>query len=338
MEKIRTVVVGLNHGAEYIPIILKHPHMELVGLVDMDSSCLQRLVSQHNVSGFGNVKEMVKSEIADAVIIAVPTRFHADISIICLEAGLHVLQEKPLCCTGEEASAIGKAVSRSGKIFQVGYEVRSSPLHISIMRHIRDGDLGIVTNVWYNQHTLESRTAGWCSERSGMGGKLFDCAVHYLDLLQQWAGAPVCRIAALGNRLEMTGPCEKDIPDSAAISIEYQNGVRGTFNFGSKNDFHNDSSFGVAGTTGQIMGDPWYPEGAGSYDLRMDKGLYKCRIVFDGKLTSPGHLGFKEQLDNFVNTVLHGSANICSFEDALAVHRQMKSIDQSLSSGQVITI
>jgi predicted dehydrogenase len=336
---LRIAVVGLGHGTSYLGLARNHPRTELVAVVDRDAGRLANVTASWNVRGFASVKELLAAAVADVAIVALPTPFHAETSAACLDAGLHVLQEKPLCLTDEETKAIRSAVWRSGKKFQVGYEVRSSPLHQSILKHVARGDIGTLTNVWYNQHTMESHRPGeWRDARANMGGKLFDCAVHYLDLIQQWAGAPVYRVVVLGNVLEKTGPCEKELPLSAAIALEYRNGVRGTFNFGAANRFNDDASFGLAGTTGRIMGNPWLPEGAGSYEVRLDGGIRKSQVVFDGNLTSRGHLGFKEQFDNFVQMVLDGGPNLCSVDDAIAIHRQMAAIDRSLATGDVVTL
>jgi predicted dehydrogenase len=219
---------------------------------------------------------------------------------------------------------------------QIGYEVRSSPLHRSIMQHIAAGNLGEITSVWWNQHTDQGKAAysGWRTDRANMGGALFDCSVHYLDIISQWAGAPLSRLVALGNRLGCTGPCPSDeLPESAAVALEYVNGVRGTFNFGGRNSFNDDAIFGVAGTSGCIRGNPI---GAGHYELRTHGGICVSDVRFDPALTSVGHLGFAEQWEFFLDSVFEGAPLVCSLDDGVRVHRMMRAIDRSLGTGEVI--
>ena len=340
-RKLRIAIVGLRHGSTYVPHVRRHARTDLAALVDIDARLLGDLSAACGVPGFAGVAEMLAAGVADAAILAVPTRYHAEASEACLDAGLHVLQEKPLCRNEDEARRIGRAVDRNaGRVFQVGFEMRSSPLHRAILDHIARGDLGRVTNLWYHQHTnKDAGFAGtWRAQRDEMGGMLFDCAVHTLDLMQQWAGSRVCRLAAIGNVLGETGPCAEAVPLSAAIAMEYANGVRGTYNFGGCNQLHDDASFGVVGTTGRIMGTPWLPEKAGSYELRTHGGLRKGTLAFDGELTSRGHLGFGEQFDSFVAACLAGGPNVCPFPDAYAVQRTMQAIDRSLTSGEVVTL
>lgn len=335
---LRIGIIGLGHGAGYLHLAQQHPRTCLAAIVDRDPARLAEF-AKYQVPAFRDTAELLAAGVADVAIIALPTPYHAETSTACLRAGLHVLQEKPLCRNDIEAAALAAAVAASGKVFQVGYEVRSSPLHQAVLRHIAAGDLGEVTNVWYNQHTRDKFHEGdWRAERANMGGKLFDCAVHYLDLIQQWAGAPVHRLAALGNRRGRLGACADELPESAVISLEYRNGVRGTFNFGAVNFCNDDASFGVVGTTGRIMGNPWLPEGAGSFELRREGGVYRSQVVFDGKLTSTGHLGFREQFDNFVAAILDGGPNRCPIGDAIALHRQMVALDRALATGEVVTL
>jgi len=336
---LRMAIAGLKHGSNYLSHIRKHPDTELAAVVDVDSGLLNARAAEYGVPGFSSIGELLSTNLADAAIVAVPTPFHAELSTACLEAGLHVLQEKPLCRNDAEAAEIGAAVKRSGLVFQVGYEVRSSALVRAVRSHIERGDLGGIVNVWYNMHTLDKHQmiAGhWQNDRSNMGGKLFDCAPHYLDVIGQWAGAPVVRVAAFGNKLSAAGPCGKGLPESAVILLEYANGVRGTFNFSAVTRVNDDASFGVVGTTGRVAGNPWLPEGAGSYELRTEGGLFKGQIVVDGGKTSCGHLGFSEQFDKFVNAVLRGGPNACTFDEASALHRLMVAIDNSLATGQVV--
>ena len=338
MSELRIAVAGLGHGKGFLGLIEAEPRTRLVALVDRDRDKGEAATAEQGVPCLPSVEELIAAGIADAVILALPTPVHAEAAVACLEGGLHVLLEKPLCRTMDEAVAIGRAVTASGRHFQLGVEVRSSDLHRSIMSDISAGALGTVTNVWYNQHCCDKHASAWRHRRSDMGGKFFDCGVHYFDLMQQWAGAPAARVCVFGHELGETGASAEDPPESAVVIFEYANGVRGTYNFGAVNTFNDDASFGVAGTTGRIMGNPWLPEKAGSYELRTDRGRKKAHVVFDGALCSTGHLGFKEQFAAFVDGIIEGGPNPCPFEDALATQRLLHAIDRSLATGAVVEV
>lgn len=333
MEQLRVAIIGLGHGKSHLAAVRDRADARVVALVDPNIAQIGPVADLPGVERFTSVDELVRSGVADAAVIAVPTQAHADVAEACLDGGLHVLLEKPLCATDEDARRIARAVERNARVLQIGYEVRSSPLHQTIMQHLAQGDLGEVTNVWWHQHTCQNKPAygGWRQSRANMGGALFDCAPHFLDLISQWAGAPLVRVMAMGNLRGQTGPCPKDVlPESAVITLEYANGVRGTYNFGAVNEFRDDATFGVAGTTGCIRGNPIF---AGEYELRTDCGRSVRQVRFDPAKTSAGHLGFREQWSAFVAPIRDGAPNVCSIADGLAIHWMMRAIDESLTTG-----
>src|SRR5688500_8979487 len=107
MKPLRIAVIGLHHGATHIKNILDHPRAVLSAVVDLDGERLSETREEYSVRGFGSAQEMAQSGVADAAIIAVPTACHTTTSETCLKNGLHVLLEKPLCRTDEEAARIG---------------------------------------------------------------------------------------------------------------------------------------------------------------------------------------------------------------------------------------
>lgn len=336
---LRIAIIGLGHGQSHAQSIAKDKRLSLAAVVDTNPQTLEACSARLKVPGFTSVAALLDAGVADAAVAAVPTPAHAPVTCALLDAGLHVLLEKPLCRDEAEAARIAASLRASGRVLQIGYCVRSSGIHRSILQHLRRGDLGTLTNIWYCQHTRSKGTPGdWRDSRENMGGKFFDCAVHYVDILQQWAGAPLVRVAAFGNELGKVGPEATKLPLSAAVSLEYANGVRGTYNFSETANHNDDASFGLVGTSGRIMGNPWLPLGAGSFELRTQGGMVVSNSVFDPAFTSPGHLGFAEEMVAFADTVLEGKPNVCSYDDALALHRQMVAIDRAFATGQVISL
>jgi len=336
---LNIAILGLRHGASYLKEIARRPDTQVAALVDQNRELLDALCAREGVKGYETLEQLLAAEKPDVAIIALPTLFHAPATEACLAAGLHVLLEKPLCRDDDEAQRIATACTRSDKVVQVGYEVRSSELHQDILRVIASGEIGTLTNVWYNQftHAHYDRTA-WRGTRSEMGGLLFDCAVHYFDLIKQWAGSPPHRIAAIGNQLGKTGPCADDLVHSAAVALEYENGVRGNYSFCEECLSGSGAMFGLAGTRGTIIGDPYFPEGAGSYEIRSFGGKVRRSVVLDGRFNSKGHLGFSEQFDNFIATLNGEKENVCTVDDAVLIHRMMCAIDASIATGEVVTL
>ncbi|MBO5760659.1 MAG: Gfo/Idh/MocA family oxidoreductase [Lentisphaeria bacterium] len=338
MEKVRYAVVGLRHGREHVEAIMNDPRAELVMCCDLEEERFRSLELPSGVDFTTDMQQIAIRADLDAVVISLPTHLHTDSSVMMLSSGKHVLCEKPLAPTLEEGLRIKEAVEKSGKIFQLGYEVRYSPFHQKILEICRNGSIGTVTNVWWNMF-CNVQNRGWRLDRKKRGGKIFDCGCHYYNLLENWAGAPAKRICAFGNLLGKTGPTADQIPESATIMFEYENGVRGVFTFSEKCPNLQNSTCGVAGTGGKIEADPYYPDECGSMDIHANGGQFQYHI--DIKNTGPLkalHLGFREQHTAFMDSILHGKEVYVDVNDGLRVIRILDAIDESLTTGQVVTL
>ena len=341
--KLRYSIVGLNLGLEHIEPIVRNPRATLAGCCDIDGERLEAAAKLMVKLGVDTGKtlltrkyeDILAAQDIDAVLLALPTPLHAEFSIKALEAGKHVFSEKPLADTLEKARKIQACAKKSDKVFQLGYCVRSSPFHKKCLEIINDSSIGAVTNVWWNMFT-HMRLAGWRTERKNHGGKLLDCGCHYLDILTLWAGAPPFRVCAFGNRLDVAGPNANDIPEIAAVIIEFENGVKATFNLSQHSRNVQNSTCGIAGTNGKIEGEPYYPEKAGSLNVHAHGGLYKQSIVINGEMTSCGHLGFAEQHDAFIDAVFKGMPPACSVQEGLEIEYLLHAIDKSIAEDRVV--
>lgn len=341
--KVNYAVVGLNFGIQHLDPILKNPRAALRGCCDLSPEKLEIAAKQisHSVADpekilfTGNYAEILASAEIDAVLLALPTPYHAEFSIKALEAGKHVFCEKPLAESLDKALDVQKSVKNSEKVFQLGYCVRSSPFHRKCIEIINGGSIGKVTNVWWNMFA-DTKDKGWRAKRKYHGGKLLDCGCHYLDILSLWAGAKPLRVCAFGNPLGKTGPNPNDIPEVAALIIDFENGVKASYNLSQHSPNCQNSTCGIVGTNGKIEGEPYYPEKAGSLNVHANGGLYKYNIVINGEMASHGHLGFDEQHDVFIDAILKGTPPACSVDEGLGVEHLLHAIDKSITEERVV--
>ena len=335
-EKVRYGVIGLGHGREHVQAIMENRKAELAVCLDLDEQKFKQLNLPGSVKFTDRFEDILKMEDLDAVVVALPTPLHAEYSIRLMESGKHVLCEKPLALDVEEGLKICEAVKRTGKVFQLGYEVRYSPFQEKMLEVSRNGDIGSVTNVWWNMFVTKAND-GWRANRKLRGGKIFDCGCHYYNILETWAGAPVKRLCAFGNLLGKTGPCADEIPESAIIVFEYENGVRGVFNLCDQCPNMQSSTCGIAGTNGKIEADPYYPHKAGSLKVHADGGKYQYQLDIQAP-SVPKHLGFDEQHESFISAILNGTEVKVTAEQGVQVNRILDAIDESLATGNVVSL
>ncbi len=190
---LKVGVIGVGSISEYhIRPYLAHEEAELAALCDIHKERLQEKGKRFNVQKlYTDYRDLVKDPEIDAVSICTWNNSHAEIAIAALEAGKHVLVEKPLSRTMEEAVKVAEAVKKSGKILQVGF-VRRHASNVKVLKKFIDhGDLG---EIYYAKASCIRRLGnpgGWFSdsERSG-GGPLIDLGVHMIDLCWYLMGKP----------------------------------------------------------------------------------------------------------------------------------------------------
>ncbi|MBT2483833.1 MULTISPECIES: Gfo/Idh/MocA family protein [unclassified Microbacterium] len=177
---------------------------------------------------YRDYRDMIADGGLDAVDICLPHHLHAEAVIAAADAGLHVLCEKPLCLTLEEAEAIAAAVERSGVTVMCAHNQLFLPAVAAAKELVESGVLGRVyevrtTDSFFNDFTVESM--GWRAHAATAGGgELIDTGYHPLYLLQHLAGGTPLEVTAILSRHRLAF---MEGEDSAQVLVRYDNGVVG---------------------------------------------------------------------------------------------------------------
>ncbi|BFT71940.1 Gfo/Idh/MocA family protein [Paenibacillus sp. P36] len=244
MSKLQVAVIGAGSISEmHLRSYQGNPDVELYAICDLNEERAKTKAEKYGINRvFTDYKELLADSAIDAVSICTWNNSHAPISIAALEAGKHVLTEKPLCKTVEEALDVEKAVHRSGKTLQVGF-VRRYASNTGIVKSFLDhGELG---EIYYAKASCIRRLGnpgGWFSdvERSG-GGPLIDVGVHVIDLCWYLMGRPKVKSVSgntynkLGNRANVKNlafykaadydATHNTVEDMANALIRFENGA-----------------------------------------------------------------------------------------------------------------
>lgn len=237
-------VIGGGSISEYhLGPYFAHSNVEIVAICDRNEERLQVLGEKYNaVNVYTEVDALLANDQIEAVSICTWNNSHAEIAIKALQSGKHVLIEKPLSVTLEEAYAIEAAVKDSNKILQVGY-VRRFASNVAVLKKFIDaGELG---ELYYAKASCLRRLGnpgGWFSDstKSG-GGPLMDLGVHMIDLCWYLMGKPK-PISVTGNTYKKLGnrshienlsfykaadfnADHNDVEDLANALIRFENGA-----------------------------------------------------------------------------------------------------------------
>jgi predicted dehydrogenase len=206
---IRVGVVGLGaFGTHHARHYASHPRAQLVAVADVDFDRARDAAAQFGGEPFVNVRELVGN--VSAVSIAVPASAHAAVARDFLDAGIHVLIEKPLATNTADAQDLVARAERAGAVLQVGHIERYSPAIDELK-----------TRLSAPRRMSFVRRVSW-SGRSTDVDVVFDLMIHDIDLALALAGAPVSSVAASGEIIR------SGLVDEAEAWLTFANGVIAT--------------------------------------------------------------------------------------------------------------
>jgi predicted dehydrogenase len=180
---------------------------ELVGVADPDQERGCLAVEQFGCRWFADYHDLLAE--VEAVCIAVPTLLHHRVGMAALQAGAHVLIEKPIAATQEEATALIQAAETAGRLLQVGHIERFNPAFRELLKVVAGEEIVV----------LEARRHSPNPDRANDVSVVLDLMIHDIDLILELAGSPVVRMAAAGGR-SADGPI-----DYVNATLAFANGV-----------------------------------------------------------------------------------------------------------------
>lgn len=235
MKQVRMGIVGVGvMGSAHARCISQGEIADavLTALCDTDPARREQLRESYpEIPVFASCEELLRSGLTDAVLIATPHYFHPTLAAQCLQAGQHVLSEKPAGVRISDVAGLGELARRQGRVFGMMFNQRTNPLFAKAREMVRSGRLGepkrlvwIVTNWYRNQAYYDS--GSWRATWSGEGGGvLMNQAPHNLDLWQWIFGMPKSVRAFCREGQYHT----IEVEDDATIYAEYENGAVATF-------------------------------------------------------------------------------------------------------------
>ncbi len=197
-KKLRIGVIGMGGIAgSHLDSYKKQPDVEIVAACDLIEGKSEKSLEKHGITGvkcFTDYKQMIDTVAMDAVSVCTYNRTHAECTIYALEHGLHVLLEKPMTVTLEEAVAIRKAEKKSGKIVSVGFQPRFDANMQMIKKIVQSGELGKIFYVQTGGGRRHGIPVSWSEtfiedDKAGLGA-LGDIGCYSIDMVMNALGNP----------------------------------------------------------------------------------------------------------------------------------------------------
>ncbi|MCQ2003480.1 Gfo/Idh/MocA family protein [Rhizobium sp. NRK18] len=345
-KRLRVGVLGAGQIAQaaHFESCTKAANADLYAICDVADDLRERMVVAHGAEKSYNDYDMMLSDPdLDAVIIATADAFHVPASIRALEAGKHVLCEKPVGLTVEECRDLKAAVTRSGKVFQVGHMKRFDPGLQAAKSFIRDemGEL-VALKAWYCDSThrypmtdavqpliVTSANAKKPSTNPKADLRRYYMLAHgchLIDTARYFAGDIISVDARLSERAGIW---------CWFVDVEFASGTLGHLDLTVqvRMDWH--EGFQIYGQNGSILGktyNPWYYKSS-EVDIFREADGATHRV-----LGADGHF-YRRQLEGFARTILDGAAmEGANIDDGLASVQAMVAIARSVESRKPVAL
>jgi predicted dehydrogenase len=212
-------VTGLRH----LPALARIPEARVVAVADVDEARAEALARRHGVeTRYAAHAELLADERVEAVAVCVPATHHAEVAVPALEAGKHVLVEKPLALTLDDAERIREAAEGSPGTVVVGFNLRWHRL----VRRARElvlagavGEVEAIRSVFTSSFDYRAAAAPWRLRRESGGGALREMGAHHLDLWRFLSGREVEEVFASSHSGE-------DEDETAVVTGVLEGGAR----------------------------------------------------------------------------------------------------------------
>ncbi len=188
MTTLRTAVIGVGsmgrwHADKYVAL----PESELVAVVDADAERVASVAGELGVEALTDFRELVGR--VDAVSVVTPTSTHFDVARVLLENGIHVLVEKPITSTVEQAQVLVDLAEKSGLVMQVGHLERCNPAVVALTDFINE------------PRFIESNRIAPYKPRALDVSVVLDLMIHDIDLIHSFVRSPMEHVDAVGRRI-----------------------------------------------------------------------------------------------------------------------------------------
>ncbi len=225
---IRLGLIGAGTmGRLYAKAFAQHPGTTVNAICDLDESAARNLGGQFDVANvFTSYERMLAETPLDAVIVATPDFAHRDPVIAALDAGKHVLCEKPMATTVEDCRLMVDAADRSGKQLMINFGNRHRPASHFLKERVASGELGPIEYVYMrlNEKRGKTGTLAWAEKTS----PLWFLLSHVTDYVRWLIDAEIVEVYGLGYTGFLKREQGLDTPDTMVFLVKFDNGASAT--------------------------------------------------------------------------------------------------------------
>jgi len=337
MDKLRIGVLGTGIIMRdfHLLTLRNHPKAEVAAAGNLHAESLERLAKDFDIpKTYTDFEEMASAHDIDAVVIGLPNYLHAPVTIQMLEAGKHVLCEKPMAMRVAEAEQMVEAAQRTGRRLMIAHMWRFDREILWLRDVVASGQLGQVFKAKSHAIWLYDgpRPQSWFVQpKFAGGGALADMGVHSLDTLRFVLGGarPTRVFANVGTHFR-----DIDLDDTATVLLEFEGGIAGLIEAG----WYHLYADGLEGYT-QVFGTQGYARALPSELHTHVEGVWSTTTPKMPKRQQQCDLPmYQAQMDYFVDCALNDREPTPGGMDGLWAMRMLEAAYRSAEIGQAVAI
>ncbi|MBM3265647.1 MAG: Gfo/Idh/MocA family oxidoreductase [candidate division Zixibacteria bacterium] len=341
---VRTAVIGVGiMGNVHLDQLAKIPEIVVEAVVDPSEETGKKTVEKHRVpKWFPDTGVMLAEVRPEYVVVASPMPYHAADAIAAFDAGAHVLIEKPLCTSMEEAEAIRAAALRAGRLFTMGFQMRQFSANRTLRQHVEEGRMGTIyhSRVW-GGHVMNYPWGRYFHRKSvSLGGVVANTTVHPLDALLWIIGSPepvaisassFCKLVRMPDPpINFSGTIDEvSVEDFAHAHVRFADGssmsIEGNWLMHATDRI---MGFEIHGTlaTAQSVAPQWQPEhGKEVETVDLEKDI-------------AWHEGTRQEHEEFIRAIRGEGTPMVTFHQALTVQKILCGLYESAAQDREIRL
>lgn len=231
-EQVRIAVIGTGYMAgRHLEFLDTYDKAEVTAVCDVNLERAQEVADQYKCKAYSDHKQLLADKVADAVLIVTPHFFHTSIGIDALDAGHHVLCEKPLSVHKADCEKLLAAHTNKDLVFALMFNQRTNPAYRKVKSLLESGEMGRITRMswiitnWFRSEAYYKQgtwRATWAGEG---GGVLLNQCPHQLDMMIWLCGMPE-KVHCFGRFGQYH---DIEVEDDVTAYMEFPGGASGVF-------------------------------------------------------------------------------------------------------------
>lgn len=343
MVKVGVIGCGSITKFRHAPEYAAHKDVEIAGFFDLQPERAAEMAAQFGGQVYDTVEAMLADPSIAAVSVCAANRDHARITIAALQAGKHVLCEKPMATSVEDAEKMNAAARETQKYLMIGHNQRLAEAHLKAKKILSSGELGKVLS--FRTSFSHAGPETWSADKSvntwffrkkdAIMGAMGDLGIHKADLIRWLIGDEIVEVMALVTALDKKGPDGKliEVDDNAICILQSKTGIIGTLSVSWTNYGAEDNSTILYCSEGvmKIYDNPDYP--VELFKKNGEKVFYQI-----GKIQTNQNQTKSGVIDLFVDSIINHTPPEISGEEGLAALKIIAGCMESSRTGQKIRL